>query len=314
MEQSYNALVQRKMIIYQINQSNYKIQSFLTEKSSSADYGLMKSTKENREIAKHHLLILYKVTGQILSSLNLIDEIKTTVTYIDDDGNYYRMGDFEIEDKDVSLSGGALKMSEAAIRKEALKRQQESKDAFDKINQHFKAFSRPYYQWERKTKTGWTVNRGVAAEAFERHWEEMGHSLEKTENFSNRDFGSVGHRWVLYLLSSGSDAYYTGPDTLFSQVKNYNATIIHNLDTVLNAVDFIRKILNREIDVGEQKQQIKNALSQSEQTNIISQKVWEAASKTAKKAIAKELIGTSNYQAIPMSGGKIKITEGSGEF
>jgi len=30
---------------------------------------------------------------------------------------------------------------------------------------------------------------------------------------NDADLGSVGSRWVLYKMSSGSDPYYTGPDT-----------------------------------------------------------------------------------------------------
>jgi hypothetical protein len=70
----------------------------------------------------------------------------------------------------------------------------------------------------RAEKKGANINHGVVREAFELHLENLHNSLEDSENyqFKNCRMESVGKRWILYRYASGSDPYFTGPDTMFS--------------------------------------------------------------------------------------------------
>lgn len=83
----------------------------------------------------------------------------------------------------------------------------------------------------------------------------MHHSLqgENTAQFNKNNIGndleSKGARWQMYRLSSGNAAYYTGPDTLYAQVKNANASLIDNVNTVLNTMDALIQLFDNTISV-----------------------------------------------------------------
>jgi hypothetical protein len=47
-------------------------------------------------------------------------------------------------------------------------------------------------------------------------------------------------------MSSGREPYYTGPDTALAQVKNANASIISNADTVLNTLQTVLTLVSTE--------------------------------------------------------------------
>lgn len=296
MKQSYDILLETNMIMKITKQEKYGLQSLIQGENeySTVNWSTMKT---NREKAKEHILNLYHLTTEILAKLNLIQQVNYTVTYFDKNGKYYRLGNFELTTENVNLQGessGSLNISRSAIKKAALKAASEQKDAYEKLNNHYQNFIEPYVNYSKNNNTGWRINRGVAAEAFERHWEQLNHSMENPDQMIIGDYGSEGRRWVLYRQSSGSAAYYTGPDTALSQVKNYNATVIHNIDTVLNATDFIFKLFEGKINIQESKEQILKALSQKD-TMTFSKKIWDNLSQTARDEVAMELFGTKNY-------------------
>lgn len=309
MKESYNALKQLNMINQITNEGKYGLQTFLQGENEYSTHS-SKAMQANREVAKQHISVLYHYTTKILSELKLINEVNYTITYFDKSGKYYRLGNFNLDPKYMSLQGKkelSLNVSRSAIKEAALKAAEEQKDAFERINAHYQDFIKPYLDWQKKAKTGWKMNRGVAVEAFERHWEQTNHFILDGNLEQNKaDYGSDGRRWVLYRQSSGSAAYYTGPDTAYSQVKNYNATVIHNIDTVLNATDFIFKLFSGNINIQEQSEQIKKALSQTE-TMTFSQKMWDSFSQSIKTQIAKELLGTKSYKVVNAGKGFIKL-------
>lgn len=291
---AYNNLKSEKVIqeaIFRTDQKKKSIRQLLNFNETINYENAKKNANQNN--IKRDLLKLYDLAPKILTELNLIPSIHTTVTYVDGLGGYYRAGDFEIKPEHIRLHDGGLYLIESSIKKYFAQQQKspDEKKIQEKIQSHFQAFSRPYYRYAKSNRTGWTINNGIVAEAFERHWEELSHSIDKVDQLKNSDVGSVGHRWVLYKKSSGSAAFYTGPDTGLAQVKNYNASLIHDLNTILNAVSIVFSLLNDTSQNRAQNiQNIQKALEQSD-TNTFSQKIWDGISDTAKKVIQKELKG-----------------------
>jgi hypothetical protein len=64
-------------------------------------------------------------------------------------------------------------------------------------------------------------------------------------------------------MSSGNDPYYTGPDTANAQVKNANASIISNADTVLNTIEAVLKLTQAKTTSMEEAQRLKEQYAQS---------------------------------------------------
>lgn len=294
LDQIYKNLKEKQRLIEVANNKILKIEQLVGE--SVYRFRPWEQIREHRQELKGPILEMYELTTKILSTLKLIPSVNYTVAYIDEDGKYTRLGNFDLKAEHTYLKGGALTMNESAIRKavEQYKKDSNASDLQNKINEHYQAFIRPYNAAEKKSKNAWKANRGKMVEAFERHWEELNHSIERPEEFDNNSsqhFGTVGYRWALYALSSGNAAFFTGPDTLFSQVKKENATILHNLDTVLKAVDFIFVLNSSSAEwVQAHKQEIRQALQQVP-TVEMDKKLESLLSKTAisdfKKGIKK---------------------------
>ena len=125
-------------------------------------------------------------------------------------------------------------------------------------------------------------------ERFERHLENLHRSAGiGPYDFQECKMESVGQRWVLYRQSSGSDPYFTGPDTEGSQIKAENASLVGNIDTVLNTARFI--LLEAEGKINISQEQIKAALEVKslDQINTFSEKLWNNLSKTAQDIVRK---------------------------
>lgn len=206
---------------------------------------------------------VYELTSQVFADLGLIAPIRYTFIYQDPDtGTFYRSSDLVIDpEKDLTVeirhsrSLVALRLKESAIKTALAEkiRSQEDQQWANDLSGHYYKFIAPFLEAQERAqkaaatsgkKKYWKMNQGVAAEAFERHLENLGH-LTGTP-MTDADIGSVGERWILYKQSSGNDPYFTGPDTEYSQVKGANASIISNIETVLNALEAVLKIASIE--------------------------------------------------------------------
>lgn len=220
----------------------------------------------------------YEYTTKILAELGLIHSVKTVVTFIDDDYNYFKLDNVELNanyvflDKKSESHGGDYSLRLNASKLKELARQQQRSELDQVINSHFKNFIAPFVEYEAVSKTGWKPNKGVLGQAFERHLEQIRHDTANDYS-SITDFGSVGDRWQLYKQSSGSDPYFTGPDTEFAQVKNMNASLVSNAATVLNTLDGIITMTDEKANIIATEKQIKNLFKQAEVKEIIRQDV-----------------------------------------
>ena len=251
--------------------------------------------KENNEyIVKVGKLIFsaYELTSEILQELKIISPVGYTFTY-HGTNKFYRSNDLIInpeEDLTFEIHRNALTVR---LKQSSIKTKLEIQNASfrtDWISEHYKGFIVPYQEAQEKSTTGWQVNWGVASEAFERHWEMLQHSLEHP---TGPDYGSIGSRWQLYLQSSGNDPYYTGPDTALSQVKNANASIISNSETVLNTLEAVLKIINTKVNSEEAAKELILKYSQAFKakngiTSKISKEIWN----TLELDVQQELINT----------------------
>lgn len=268
--------------------------------------GLSLNVKNIKDLVKigNFIFEAYELTSQILQDLNIIDPVTYTVTYSSKSGNnFMRQSNFTIspEDLQYEIRGKSkgqeilvIRLKQSVIRQKLLKSQSGLERQW--VNLHYQNFVSPYKEAQKKSSRGWKVNWGVASEAFERHWEELFHSIDKP--IMSNDFGSIGHIWQLYKQSSGSDPYYTGPDTALAQVKNANASIISNADTVLNTLQAVLKLITTKVDASaaaELKNQYLQAFKQKPEKKQISEDIWEAIDETARNELlnafgAKEII------------------------
>lgn len=252
---------------------------------------------DKKDLITQYILEGYYLTSEILQQLNLIDKVNYVFTYIDDKGNYTRLGDIHLTIDNVRLEAASSKRGHYSLRLKqssllAQKRTEEEKEKDIIINRHFQKFSEPFYKHE-KAGTGWKINKGVLAETFERHWENLNHSFENVSNVHENDIESVGTRWWMYRQSSGNAAYYTGPDTMHSQVKNANASFIDNLNTVLNTMSAILIIVNPQQQVPELAEKLKKAFQASPEKPTLNRKIWDNLSDEVKNEIKQE-IGLEN--------------------
>lgn len=246
----------------------------------------------------------YERTSKVLQNLGFISSISYTVTYQEKDGSgFMRLGNADLQPTDLTFqihrNNLVIRMKESAIRARIQTRMQENTSL---LSQHYAEFTKPFFDAENASKNGWKVNRGVASEAFERHWENKKHNIEQPEGISSSDLESVGDRWLLYLQSSGNDAYYTGPDTIYAQVKNANASIISNANTVLATLSSILKMVSEEIDDATILKRYQQAFRAKQTDHMsISKKLWENIDKDSQALI---------QQALGAEGKTINITAG----
>lgn len=246
---------------------------------------------DNKETLLPFLLDGYHLTTEILHQLGLIKEVNFVFTYIDDKGNYRRAGNIVLTSEMVrferasSEKGGyySMRLNEAAVLSAFKTETEEEKKIAEKINNDFKVFSKPFYDYQENNNTGWKMNKGVVAEAFERHLENRHRGMLSIDSWPC-EMESEGRRWLMYRRSSGSSPYYTGPDTKYSQVKNVNASLIDNVDTVLNVMAAI--IRSSEIADENTKKNLPAALEKafrdSKQKPTIAKNIWTGLEETVK--------------------------------
>lgn len=311
---SQEVLEERKNIIFQeiarleaikIEINNIcKLQEKIISKHSQLHHVLGAGSKSgltlNYQIIKGDTIIInkigpliyeaYMLTSKILQQLGIINTVNYTFTYSGASG-FMRAENLQIDpqnDLTFEVHRGALiiRLKESHIKNKILANQTSHNIAW--VSEHYKKFMEPLYQAE--TKGRFKINLGVASEAFERHWEEYSHQIE---NKKMDRFGGVGRIWYLYRISSGNDPYYTGPDTAIAQVKNANASIISNADTVLNTIQAILKLVHTKTNSLEEALVLKEKYSQSfaqknSETQTISRNIWESVDKDVQEMIMKE--------------------------
>lgn len=232
----------------------------------------------------------YELTMSILSDLRYITNVNVSFVH-NTKTKYARATNLSIPVGDASkyfhleVQDGALRLrtTSTQMRKTIVEEAQSHAIASKIVEQHYQHFIQPYI-----SRDGWKPNWGVVAEAFERHWEMLSHSLEKPESIKPGDVGSVGDRWVLYRLSSGNDPFYTGPDTEMSQVKNTRASILSDLSTLINAMQAIITLLNSRHKLSQEKlENYKRAFGQ-QSPNI--QKILDSMDQDMAKDVSEELV------------------------
>ena len=270
----------------------------------------------DKQLIVNTILEGYHLTSEILQDLGFIDKVTYTYTYIDSKGQFHRAGDMILDASSVKLEaasrgrGYSLRMNSSAVQAQiAAKSSGSETDAL--INLHFQKFAAPYFEYEQHNNTDWKINKGVLAEAFERHWENMQHSLNRDnsqfeKNAIGNDLESVGARWWMYRLSSGSAAYYTGPDTLYAQVKNANASLIDNVNTVLNTMDAIIRLFDETLDIENIAEHLERAFVAAPDKMNIPTKIWNGLKENVQNEILEAVSSLSN---VPME--NIKISVGS---
>lgn len=271
------------------------------------------SPDTDKEFIVKSILDGYHLTSEILQDIGFIDKVKYTYTYIDSKGQFHRAGDMDLDISSVKLEaasrgrGYSLRMNSSIVKAQiAEKSSGEEADAL--INLHFQKFAQPYFDYENSNDTGWRINKGVLAEAFERHWENLQHTLDgNNQQFNRNDIGndleSVGERWWMYRLSSGSAAYYTGPDTLYSQVKNANASLIDNVNTVLNTMDAIILLFEHTLDIENIAEHLERAFVAAPDKMNIPTKIWNGLEKDVQDGILESVA-----KALKIDSQFIKIT------
>lgn len=249
----------------------------------------------------NQLLEGYHLTSIILQELNIIRKVDYTITYIDSKGVFHRLGNVEVTPDMVRLEaaskgrGYSLRLQQSVIKAKMDAAKIDS-NAEDILNKHFQLYAKPFFDYDAHNKTGWHVNKGVVAEAFERHWEKLQHSMDRPEQIQPTDIESIGARWWIYRMSSGSDPYFTGPDTLFAQVKNANASLIDNLNTVINTIDAILLLVDATNNVSELLMKAKKAFQANPQKMNISRKIWDGLEEDLRQEILASVGATGTKQ------------------
>lgn len=255
-QEHINTLITNNMLSKTRKQNKTRWRNFITQ-NYIINISEVKQKKLDEELIKC-LFQAYQDIEEILHNLKLIRQVSFSLTSIEPSGdgtyNYIRLSNTKLTsdsfylDQASSKNGATLAIR---LKQESLKeqiKQAKVEDDFEKINAHFQLFIEPFvnYQKAATTTTQWRINKGVLAETFERHWQNQGHKNQNPLILNNSDIQSIGQRWWMYRLSSGSDPFFTGPDTIYSQVKNINAALVSNVNTIISALYGLLGILNPE--------------------------------------------------------------------
>ena len=258
-------------------------------------YYLSSNIQKDEEVEiKANVLRAYHLTTEILEELEFIRHINYVFTY-DDGTNFYRAENIPLQAEHVYLEKQTsdVKMKLYNIKNLVLEHSKIPDNIQELLSSHYQSFIAPYIAYEKKAHraggTGWSPQRGLMSEAFERHYEEHGHSLEYPEKFTQNSIGndleSEGRRWWMYKLSSGSAAFYTGPDTLYSQVKHWNATLINNIGTVINSMVAIINLFEGKFNPDTVSQDLQSAFIAAPDRIRITTKIWDGLTKKVQREL-----------------------------
>lgn len=249
----------------------------------------------------------YKEISKILTELKILTaEVKLSLVFIEQsEGGKYEYsrldGDIGVEnlylDRTAEEKGATLSLR---IREEGLKIKQKDNEYNKRISQHFQNFIKPFVDWERNGGTDWKINKGILAQTFERHWQSFPHDSATEWN----DIESQGMRWLLYRMSSGSDPFFTGPDTIYSQVKTTKASVVSNIDTIINSLYGILNLLENYKTIKEK--DLQKIFTQTQLSNQINENIWAGAGETGQAEIKRILkqAGFKNIKIMQKKQGK----------
>lgn len=260
---------------------------------------------QEKDDIKKIIFEAYEITSLILQDLELIRKIENVVSFIDDDYNYIRLENFKFNAEYMYLNPTASRRGKNyGLRLQSSKFQQQILEAkqqqnYEIINNHFHRFIKPFIDYEESNKTGWKINKGVLAETFQRHWQKN-HSNYIQGSLPD-DFESIGERWWMYRESSGSDPYFTGPDTDIAQVKNINASLISNVNTVINTIKGILLLIGEKNFQQISEENIEKIFKQKDIKPSISKKIYEGMNEKGKREIErvmKEIFGEDAHLSL----------------
>lgn len=253
-------------------------------------YSIINIQKGQQEQLTEAIINTYKGILNILTEIEIIDKVSFSISYISDNYQYARL-DGDLSLKNFSLqrtakSKGAkyaIRINQASLKEKI--EEAKRNENFQKLNSHFQNYIQMFRDYEASQINGtrWKINKGVLAETFERHLENQGGA----QLFNDTDFESVGRRWTMYRQSSGSDPFWTGPDTKYAQVKTTKASLISNIDTVVNALYGMIQMMKHPDKLNEEI--LNNIFKQKNVENEISSVAWDALDDAARIALKEEL-------------------------
>lgn len=250
--------------------------------------------KANKQLEKQFIQYLVEAYQLILDIIPIFDQvhsIRTVVTAIDSIiGNdnkksysYFRFPDMQYDVDFVFLSKQSSKKGQQYGLKfkegwgKVLKGMAEINEGQEALNTHFQAFIEPFvtYQAFAVNTTHWKINKGVLGETFERHLQNKPHNnIKDLEDNSLEHLGSVGERWILYKQSSGSDPFFSGPDTELAQIKNVNASIVSNIQTLISTINGLLVLINEKGEITRPKKELDKIFNQADFKMSLSQDVY----------------------------------------
>lgn len=259
-------LNEKKLIIKTDDQNKTKWSAIL-DNSYFLDFGKIRDSVKSKQLIQNFLQA-YELTSKILQELKLIKPVTNILSFIDDEYNLVRLENitfkadhFYLNPQDISKGEGyGLRFKEAAFKEEIEAAKQKS--SYQQINNHFQNFIKPFRDYEQNNATGWKINKGVLSETFQRHWENFHINYIEGASLGD-DFESVGRRWWMYRESSGSDPYFTGPDTNIAQMKNVNASLVSNLNTVLNSIEGVLALTDEKLLAEKGQENIRKIFTQA---------------------------------------------------
>lgn len=253
-------------------------------------YSIVNIKKDQQQNLIKAIVDAYEGILEILAEIKIIDKVSFSLSYISDEYQYVRLnGELSLENfslQKTAQSKGkkyAIRINQASLKKQIEAAKQE--ENFQRLNSHFQNYVQMFRDYEAAQQNGtkWKINKGVLAETFERHLERQGGN----QLFNDIDFESKGRRWTMYRQSSGSDPFWTGPDTKYAQVKTTKASLISNVDTVLNALYGMIQMIKYPDELNEEI--LNNIFKQKNVENEISSMAWDTLDDAARTALKEEL-------------------------
>ena len=253
-------------------------------------YSIINIQKGQQEQLIEAIINTYRGILNILTEIEIIDKVSFSVSYISNSYQYVRLnGDLSLKNfslQRTAKSKGAkyaIRINQASLKEKI--EEAKRNENFQKLNSHFQNYIQMFRDYEAQQINGtrWKINKGVLAETFERHLENQGGA----QLFNDTDFESKGRRWTMYRQSSGSDPFWTGPDTKYAQVKTTKASLISNIDTVVNALYGMIQIMKHPDKLNEEI--LNDIFKQKNVENEIDSAAWNTLDDIAKSVLKEEL-------------------------